>query len=188
MALWSVKQRGNMCNFRFPPHCKWDVRSSGISSSVDWQLQTFRYNLSEPSSRVKHSKQKCWTAFADRNVHALFFLILPWYPNKHVFVWRLAEYLFFWQEKYLDRGNVLLVDENIEILGKNSPTCHSSHLNSHGLDRDRSTASAVRGRRCTDCPLTLPTTVMTIVPSWLFWEWACDYSEDHTKCKYTAYG
>jgi len=83
---------------------------------------------------------------------------------------------------------VLLVDENIEILGKNSPTCHSSHLDSHGLARDRSPASAVRSRRCMDCTMTLTTTVMTVIQFRLFWKLARDYSEDQTKSKNTAFG
>ena len=78
---------------------------------------------------------------------------------------------------------MLLVDENIEILGKNSPTCHSSRLDSHVLARDRSPASAVRVRRCMDCTMTLTTTVMTIIQCTLFWELSCDYSEDQTNAR-----
>jgi hypothetical protein len=32
-------------NLRLQPLCKWDVRSSGLSRRVDWQLPTFRYSL-----------------------------------------------------------------------------------------------------------------------------------------------
>jgi hypothetical protein len=50
-----------MRNFRLTPWCKSDLRSSGMLRGVDWQLPTFRGNLSVPSSRAKQFM--CWTAW-----------------------------------------------------------------------------------------------------------------------------
>jgi hypothetical protein len=39
----------------FPPRCKRDLRPTGMLRIVDWQLTTFRDNLSVPYSRAKQS-------------------------------------------------------------------------------------------------------------------------------------
>jgi hypothetical protein len=45
-------------DFRLPPRCKWDLRSSGMLLSVDWQLVTdVSCYISVPYLRIKQSKK-----------------------------------------------------------------------------------------------------------------------------------
>jgi hypothetical protein len=71
---WNLKYPNYFLNFlsrdfRLPPLCKWDLRSSGTLPSVDGLLQTFRNYISFPSSRIKvDSAHWKWDRKVSRNV------------------------------------------------------------------------------------------------------------------------
>ena len=51
-----IRNRMYKCDFKLPPQCEWDIRTSGLLDSDRCWLPTFRGNLSVPTLRIKQCR------------------------------------------------------------------------------------------------------------------------------------
>lgn len=81
---------GTMHNFRLPLRCKWDLRSSGMPRSADWQLvtdieATYRFHLDPwrwvrqivPKHQQPTTNQRCTTSQKSKDLRKVRHVVYP---------------------------------------------------------------------------------------------------------------